>query len=265
MKKLITVLFATILLVGCSGKPSSEKTIRVSCTPDPHCQILEQAKPLLEKKGFDLKIVELTDYYIFNRSLNNKEVDANYFQHLPFFNKEVDANKYDLVNLGGIHIEPFGFYSQKIKDISELKEGDNIIISNSVADQGRILSILAKKGLIKVKDNFDPINGSIKDIVESKYNFKEIDPQLLVSAYENKEGALVGINGNYAISGGLKPNSAIILETADKSNPYVNIVATNKELENSEKVKALIEVLKSNDIKEYIKKTWGNGAVIPAE
>lgn len=278
MKKILFILLTALLvLTACSKKetatqsnqePQKETTkelIKVSCTADPHCQILKEATKALNEKGYDLEIIELTDYYVFNRALDAKQVDANFFQHVPFFLNEVATNNYNIVNVAGIHIEPFGFYSKSIKNVSELKDGDTIIISNSVADQGRILNILAQANLITLKEGFDPITGNINDVVESKFNFKEIDPQLLATAYENNEAPLIGINGNYALSAGLNPSDAIVLEVADEKNPYVNILATHKDLENSDKIKALKEVLTSNEIKEYINKTWTDKAVIPAK
>ncbi len=279
MKKLLFILLAVLFVITGCAKKSEETTqsttsenkevalekLVVSATSDPHARILEAAKESLKSKGYELEIIELTDYYVFNRALNNKEVDANYFQHVPFFNDEVAAHNYNIVNAGGIHIEPFGFYSKTVTNLSDLKEGDTIIISNNVADQARILSILQKAGLIKLSENFHPITGTINDVVENKFVFKEIDPQLLISAYENSEGALVGINGNFALAANLNPGTdSILLEQADQTNPYVNIIATHKELENSEKIKALVEVLQSDEIKDFINKTWTNGAVIPA-
>lgn len=276
MKKLLLSLLAVgFILTACSKKeevavpaaetkPAEKEVIKVSCTADPHCQILEQAKAALDEKGYSLEIIELTDYYVFNRALDAKEVDANFFQHVPFFNNEVETNKYNIVNVAGIHIEPFGFYSKSIKSIEELKEGDTIIISNSVSDQGRILNILAQANLVTLNDGFDPITGTLNDVKETKFQFKEIDPQLLATAYEANEAPLIGINGNYALSAGLNPSDAVVLEVADDKNPYVNILATHKDFENSDKINALKEVLTSSTIKDYISSTWANKAVIPA-
>lgn len=272
MKKILKLSLALLLVfgvVGCGSKDKQEtQTLKVSATLDPHSKILEAAKPILkEKYNIDLKVQVLDDYFIFNKSLDAGEVDANYFQHIPFFNDEVSNHQYKISNVGAIHLEPFGFYSQTVKDIKELKDGAEIVISNSIADHGRILSILADAGLIKINDSVEPINATTKDIVENSKNLKftEIKPELLKMAYKNKEGDLVAINGNYAIQAGLNPTEdAVLLEKADSKNPYVNIVACQKGKENDEKIKALVEVLKSDEIKNFISDTY-KGSVIPAE
>lgn len=278
MKKLLSLLLAGLLLVGCGGNstPSEDavgneeaKKIKVAATLDPHSKILEFAKPILaEKYNIDMEIIVLDNYYIFNKSLDSKEIDANFFQHLPFFNDEVEANNYNIVNVGGIHIEPFGFYSKTISSVDELKDGDKIVISNSVSDHGRILSILAKEGIITLREGVDAISATVEDIVDNPKHLKfpEVNPELLTLSYENEEGALVAINGNYAIQAGLNPTKdAIILEQADETNPYVNIVASHVDNENSDEIKALVEVLKSDEVKEFISSTYADGSVIPAE
>lgn len=287
MKKLFKLLCTTLIastLIACSATQTTTTTttettttaetsevtkLKVSATLDPHSTILEFAKPiLLEKYNIELEIEVLDDYYVFNKALDAGEVDANYFQHVPFFNTEVETNGYKISNVGGIHIEPFGFYSKTVKSTDEISDGATVVISNSVADHGRILSILAKAGLITLADGVDALNATIEDIVENTKNLKfvEVKPELLVSAYENNEGELVAINGNYAIQAELNPvTDAVILEQADETNPYVNIIAVSTGRENDESIKALVEVLKSDEVKEFIRTTWADGSVIPAE
>ena len=210
----------------------------------------------------------LVDYYIPNRSVNDGEADANYFQHIPFFEAEVKNNGYKLVNVAGVHIEPFGFYSNEIKSIDELKDGSTIVISNSVADHGRILNILAANNLIEIKDGVNAVDATINDIAKNPKNLKfvEVKPELLTLALANNEGSLVAINGNYAIGYGLNPTKdAIILEKGDSSNPYVNILAAREDNAESDKIKALVEVLKSDEIKNFILEHYSDGSVIPAE
>ena len=277
MKKFAKIVLGLALILGLvacgnsgtnNGGEESSKTLKVTCTLDPHSKILEVAKPiLLEKHGIELDIEVIDDYYIHNRALNEKEADANYFQHVPFFNDEVAANGYDIVNVGGVHIEPFGFYSKTVKSIDDLPEGAEIVISNSIADHGRILSILAKAGVIELKSGVDALNATVEDITSNPKNltFTEINPTLLATAYEQEEGDAVAINGNYAIQAGLNPTKdAVLLEQADETNPYVNIVATHKDLENDARIKALVEVLKSEEVKNFIYETYSDGSVIPA-
>lgn len=272
MKKLLTCLLVLLLVVGVSGCSKKEargdKELKVSVTLNPHAKILEEVKPLLkEKYDIDLEIDVLDDYYIFNKALDAGEVDANYFQHVPFFDGEVEKNNYDIVNVAGIHIEPFGFYSKTIENVNDLKDGATIIISNSVADHGRILAILEDAGLIKINSEVDVLSAEVKDIVENSKNlkFKEVKPEFLATSYDNNEGDLVAINGNYALQAGLNPvKDAVVLEDTSINNPYVNIVAAKKGHENDEKIKALIEVLKSDEIKQFIEEEY-KGSVIVVE
>lgn len=271
MKK-FTIILAALLVVfaltSCGAKKEENK-IKVAATLDPHSKVLEFAKPILkEEHGIDLEISVLDDYYIFNKALEAGEIDANYFQHVPFFNDEIANNGYDIVNVGGVHIEPFGFYSKSIKSVDELKEGDTIIISTSISDYGRLLGILDKAGVIKLKEGVNLITATFDDIAENpkKIQFKEVKPELLSLSYENKEGALVAINGNYAIVAGLNPlKDAVLLEEGDEDNPYVNIVACKKGHEDSKEIKALVEVLKSDKVKKFIQENYSNGSVIPAK
>lgn len=273
MKKFSLVVLCCLLvfsLAACGGKSNDtdDKTITVVATLDPHSKILEFSKDILAKDGWTLDVVVVDDYYIPNKSVDAGDADANYFQHIPFFDGEVEANGYKLVNAAGVHIEPFGFYSKTIKSVDELKDGAKIIISNSVADHGRILSILDKAGVITLKDGVDALSATVADIEANPKNlaFTEVKPEMLTLAFENNEGDLVAINGNYAIQGGLNPTKdAVLLEQADATNPYVNILACRSGEENSEKIQALVNVLKSDEVKQFILDTYSDGSVIPAE
>ncbi|WP_249030558.1 MetQ/NlpA family ABC transporter substrate-binding protein [Tannockella kyphosi] len=271
LRKGLLVLGSAVLLTGCGSSSSDENTLVVSATLDPHSVILEEAAVILEEDyGITLEIEILDDYYVFNKALDDGDVDANYFQHLPFFESEVETNGYDIVNVGGIHIEPFGIYSSVYDDVSEVEDGAQIIISNSISDNGRILSILADAGLIVLPDDIDVLDLTIADIDNDTnnpngYEFLEIDPELLVYTFDLGEGDLVAINGNYAIQGGLNPTTdSLILEEADQDNPYVNIVATRSELADDERILALVEVLQSEEIQNFILETYSDGSVIPA-
>ena len=282
MKTLTKVLAAGVLafgLVGCGSAKTEEKTpseaggkLVVMATANPHGDILEAAKPILKDEyGIDLDIRITDDYFIPNEAVSNGDADANYFQHVPFFDQAKADNGYKISNVAGIHIEPFGIYSQDIKDVKDVKDGAEVIISNSVADNGRILSILAQEGLIELPEDADVLTLTIADINDKEHNpkglkFTEVKPELLAKAFEEGEGDLVAINGNYAIQAGLKPSEdALILEKADETNPYVNIVACREGHEDDPNIKALVEVLKSDEIKDYITEKWSDGSVIPAE
>lgn len=281
MKKLLTGLFLSILvlaLAACgtdkkedansaSGDKTDSKenvTLKVGASNTPHAVILEQAKPILAKKGIDLKIEPYTDYVLPNQDLESKELDANYFQHIPYLELQIKDNGYDFVNAGGVHIEPIGIYSKKYKSLEELPEGATILLSNSVSDHGRMLSLLEAKGLIKLKDGIDKTAAELKDIEENPKNFKfdaNTAPEMLVQMYENDEGDAVLINSNFAIDNGLNPiEDAISLE--DKESPYVNIIAVRAGDETRPEIKTLLEVLTSKEIQDFILEEW-KGAVVP--
>ncbi|MGA3677931.1 MetQ/NlpA family ABC transporter substrate-binding protein [Lysinibacillus agricola] len=278
MKKLLAGLFLSVLvlaLAACgagkkedtNGTDSKENvTLKVGASNVPHAVILEQAKPILAKQGIDLEIETYQDYVLPNQDLEAKEIDANYFQHIPYLEKEIKDKGYDFVNAGGIHIEPIGIYSKKYKSLDDLPEGATILLSNSVTDHGRMLSLLEAKGLIKLKDGVDKTSAELKDIEENPKKFKfdaNTGPEMLVQMYENNEGDAVLINSNYAIDNGLNPmEDSISLE--DKESPYVNIITVRAGDETKPEIKKLVEVLTSKEIQDFIVKKW-KGSVVPVK
>lgn len=249
-----------------SSSKKDDTTLKIGASPTPHAEILEHVKPLLKDEGIKLDIVKFDDYVLPNQSLEEGDIDANYFQHIPYLNKEIKDKGYDFVNAGAVHIEPMGLYSKKIKDISELKDGATVITSNSESDWGRIITILKDAGLVKVKDGVDLETATFDDISENPKNLKfnhTIDPSLLASTYQNDEGDLVAINANFAYGAGLNPLKDAVLLEKDNS-PYVNIIATRKGDENSDKIKKLIEVLHREDVQKWIEDKWG-GSVKPVD
>ncbi|MCY9179660.1 methionine ABC transporter substrate-binding lipoprotein MetQ [Bacillus haynesii] len=272
MKKgLLTALFIIFagVLAAC-GSSSNEgdkdsKVITVGATPTPHAEILEEAKPLLKEKGYELKIKNFTDYKLINKALATKDLDANYFQHVPYLEQEMKENKdYDLVNVGAVHLEPFGIYSKKYKSLKDLPDGAKIIMSNNAAEQGRMLAMLENAGLIKLKSGIEKVDATVKDITENKKNLKiknDVAPEMTAKAYEANEADAVFINVNYAIQNKLNPKTDSIELESPKDNPYANIIAVRKGDEDSDKVKALMDVLRSDDIKKFIDKKY-QGSVI---
>jgi ABC-type metal ion transport system, periplasmic component/surface antigen len=284
MKKIISALLISALTIssiaGCanSGAASSAaapasaaaastapaaKKIVIGASPTPHAIILKEAAKLLKAKGYDLEIKEFNDYVIPNTSLESKEIDANYFQHQPYldqFNKEKGMN---LVSAGSIHYEPFGIYAGKTKTVADLKDGATVAVPNDVSNEARALLLLQAQGLIKLKDGAD-VTATQKDIAENKKNikFKEIEAAQLVRALPDVDLAV--INGNYALQGNLKVSDALAVEANDSlaAKTYANIIAVRKGDESREEIKALVDVLKSDDIKNFIKNTF-NGAVVP--
>lgn len=247
---------------GGNGKDSVELVVGASNVP--HAEILEKAQPLLKEKGVELKIETFQDYVLPNKALEQKDLDANYFQHIPYLEAQIAENGYDFVNAGGIHIEPIGIYSQKYKSLDELPNGAEIIMSSSVADHGRALSLLEAKGLLTLKEGIDKTTATVKDITDNpkKITFKtDIEAALLPQVYNNKEGDAVMINSNYAIDADLNPlKDSIAIE--DENSPYVNVIAVRKGDENSKAIKALVEVLHSKEIQDFILEEY-EGAVVP--
>lgn len=272
MKKLLTgfALGASILTLaacGSEGGSSSEgesSTLTVGASNVPHAVILEQVKPLLEEQGIELVVETYQDYVLPNQDLDNGDLDANYFQHIPYLESQIADNGYDFVNAGGIHIEPIGLYSKKFGSIDELPDGAVILMSNSVADHGRVLSMLEAAGLITLDPEVEKTTATIEDVIENPKNI-EFDPNyeaaLLVQMYEQEEGDAVLINSNYALDAGINPlKDSIAIE--DSNSPYVNVIAVNAGDEENENIVALVEALKSDEIQEFILDEWG-GSVVP--
>lgn len=281
MKKLLTLLFSTILvftLAACGGKDDKTagesdgdsgkdtKTLVIGATNEPHAVILEKAKPILAKQGIDLKIKTFSKYELINPALKDKDLDANFFQHIPYLEAQNKEFNYDFVNAGGIHIEPIGIYSKKYKSLDEVKDGATVIMSSNVPDHGRILTLFEAKGLITLKDGTDKTGATLDDIASNPKNLKfEYDyaPDMLPTIYNNGEGDLVVINSNYALDAGLNPvKDSIAIE--DSESPYVNVIAVRKGDENREEIKALVDVLHSDEIQQFILDKWG-GSVVPGD
>lgn len=273
MKKWLALLFTAVLVFGLAACGKSDEkssgdgkdtTLVVGASNAPHAVILEQAKPILKKKGINLEIKKFTDYVMPNKALDSKELDANYFQHIPYLNKQMKEFGYKFAIAGEIHIEPMGVYSKKYKSLKDLPKGAKILMSNSVSDHGRILTLFEKNGLIKLKDGVNKDEATIKDIAENPKNLKfdyEYDPGFLTTAYNNGEGDAVVINSNFAIDVGMDPKKDSIAIEGDDS-PYVNVIAVRKGDENKKAIKTLVEVLHSKEIQDFILKEW-NGSVVP--
>ncbi|WP_100401968.1 MetQ/NlpA family ABC transporter substrate-binding protein [Bacillus sp. FJAT-42315] len=275
MKKWLFALLTSVVvlaLAACGGseekkeegKSEEDNKLVVGASNVPHAIILEEAKPLLKEKGYDLEIETFNDYVLPNKALDEGELDANYYQHIPFLELQKEEHGYKFENASGIHIEPIGVYSKKYKSLDELPKGAKVLMSSSVADHGRVLSLLEKEGLIKLKDGINKTEATLEDVSENKkdlqfeYNY---EPAFLPQAFNNGEGDVVLINSNFAIDSGLDPlKDPIAIESND--SPYVNIVAVRSGDENSEKIKALIDVLHSQEIQDFIMKEW-KGAIVP--
>lgn len=282
MKKIFgiaTTLLLTAALAACgtgSNSGSSDSSaaegestkLVIGASVTPHAEILEKAKPLIAEEGIDLEIKTFDDYVLPNKALENGDIDANYFQHIPYLNKQIADNGYDFVNAGAIHIEPMGLYSKRISDISELEDGATVLTSTSESDWGRILTILQDADLITLKDGVDTETATFDDIAENPKNLEfkhDVDPSLLATAYQNDEADLIAINANFAFGIDLNPADDSVLLEADNS-PYVNVIAVRSGDEDSDKIKKLIEVLHSDEIKDFVEEQWqGSVKIVDAD
>jgi D-methionine transport system substrate-binding protein len=273
MKKWFSILLALVVVVtlGACGS-SEEKTgnqagkLVIGASNVPHAEILEEAKPLLAEKGIELEIITFQDYIIPNQALDSGELDANYFQHIPYLNSQMAEHGYDFVNAGGIHIEPIGVYSKTYKNLDELPDGAHIIVSSSVADHGRILTMLEKQGLITLKEGIEKTTATVEDIIDNPKNLHfdaQYEAALLPQIYNNGEGDAVLINSNYAIDAGLNPmKDSIAIEESD--SPYVNVIAVRAGDETRAEIQTLVEVLRSKEIQAFILEKY-EGAVVPVK
>ena len=287
MKKLLTGLLLTVLvlaLAACGSKdegedntetgtnangddkPAEVTELVIGASNTPHAIILEEAAPILKEKGIEIEIETYQDYVLPNQDLESKDLDANFFQHIPYLEQQITDFGYDFVNAGAIHIEPMAVYSKKYESIEDLPEGATIIFSNSVADHGRVLSLLESAGLIKLADGVDKVTAEVKDIVENPKNLEfdaNYEAALLPQLYNNEEGDAVVINANYAIDAGLNPmNDSIAFEESE--SPYPNVIAVRAEDEDNPAIKTLVEVLTSKEIQDFILEEWG-GDIVPVK
>ena len=238
---------------------AKQTVIKIGATPVPHVEILEAVKPLLKAKGYDLEIVEFTDYVTPNIAVNEGELDANFFQHLPYLSEFNKNKNTDLVKTVNVHLEPMGLYSHKIKALGELADGATIAVPNDPTNESRALDILVKEGLLKFKEvDFK----TVVDIIENPKNLKikELDAPQLPRVLDEVDAAI--INTNYALSANLNPlKDAIIIESKD--SPYANIVVVKKGNENKDSIKALNEAINSEEIRTFIKEKY-QGSIVEA-
>ncbi len=238
----------------------AQTALKVGATPEPHAAILNLIKDDLKAKGIDLQVVEFTDYVTPNDAVEAGDIDANYFQHIPYlesFNKE---KGYHLVNAAGIHVEPVALYSNKIKKLADIKKKATIAIPNDPTNEGRALLLLQEAGLITLKEG-SGITATPLDIKKNpkKLKFKEIEAASLPRVLGDVDAAV--INGNYAIPAGLSAKKdGLFVEGS--SSPYVNVIAVKAGNETKEEIKALIEALKSDKVKNYIAERYPNGEVV---
>ena len=240
--------------------------IIVGASPAPHAEILNAAKEVLASKGYELEIVEYTDYVQPNNALDTGDLDANYFQHIPYLDNFNEEQGTHLVNAGGIHYEPFGIYPGTKKTLDDLEDGDTIAVPNDTTNEARALLLLQDNGVITLKDGAG-LEATVKDIEENPKNIQIEELEAAQVSRVKDEVAFVVLNGNYALQAGYSVSKdSIAHETSDSeaAKTYVNIIAVKEGNEDNEAVKALVDVLKSDEIKDYINETY-DGAVVPFE
>ena len=264
MKKIIALTLAVLLVIGMTACASKDdKVVTVGATPAPHCEILEVAKELMAAEGYTLEIKEFNDYIIPNDSVEEGELDANYFQHITYMNNFNEEHGTHLVSVAGIHYEPFGLYAGKAAAIDALTNGAQIAVPNDATNEARALLLLEQEGIIKLADGVG-ISATKDDIIENPLGIEivEMKAELLTTTLQDVDMAV--INGNYAIGAGLKVADALAVEAADgaAADAYMNVIAVMKGNENNEKIQALIKALKSDEAKAYMEKTY-EGAVVP--
>ena len=266
-KKILAAVLAGTLVLGImpmAAFADEAETITVAASSTPHAEILEFAKPLLAEQGYDLQVTEFTDYVQPNNVVDSEEFDANYFQHVNYLNAFNSEHGTKLVDAGEIHYEPFGIYPRQKASLDEVGEGDTIAVPNDTTNEARALLLLEANGLITLADGVD-ITATVNDIAENPYDLEIVEFDAQSVAKHIDEVSYVVLNGNYALEAGLNAGTdALAVEAADSAaiQQYVNVIAVHEGHENDEKIVALVETLKSDEVVNYINETY-NGAVVP--
>lgn len=245
---------------------ADDKVIKVGATSTPHGEILEFVKDKLAEQGYDLQITIYDDYVLPNTAVADGELDANYHQHTPYLNSYNEANGTDLVPAASIHYEPFGLYGNGVASVADIADGASIVIPADDSNETRALLLLRQEGLIELPEGANANDGvTTLDIVDDHgYNITTVQADTVAAQFANSdEGSLAVINGNYAIAAGLDINSALAVEDAsgDAAQTYANIVAVRNGDQDTPKIQALINALKSDDVKQFIADKY-NGAVV---
>ena len=243
-----------------ASEASGDNVIKVGASPTPHAEILNDVVvPLVEKAGYKLEVVEFTDYVLPNTATEDGEIDANYFQHIPYLDSFNKDNNTHLVNVAAVHIEPMSIYAGKTASLDALADGATVAVPNDTTNEARSLLLLQKAGLIELSDPENPV-ATIKDITSNPKNlqFKEVEAATVPTILPDVDIAV--INTNYAIGANLGSDLVLLTEASD--SPYVNVLVVKEGNENTDKTKVLVDAISSQDVKDYITKNY-NGEVIP--
>lgn len=246
-----------------SSSAASDNVITVGASPSPHAEILEAIKPELEAQGYELKVVEYSDYVQPNVALSEGDLDANYFQHLPYLENYNTENGTDLASAGAIHFEPMGLYAGKSSNITNVPNGAKIAVPSDATNEARALLLLQDQGVIKLTDGVG-LEATANDIVENPHNVELVEVEAAAVPRSLQDVDFGVINGNYALSAGLDTSATLASEGADSeaAQTYANIIAVRNGDENSEKTQALLKALTSDTARKFIEDTY-KGSVIP--
>ena len=263
-KNLVMIAAVSLAALAMSGMAMAGEKITVAASPTPHAEILEQVKPILEEQGYDLEVIEFEDYVQPNLVVDSGEIDANYFQHIPYLNEFNEENGTALVNAGGIHYEPFGISPGKKSSLDELEDGDTIAVPNDTTNEARALLLLQDNGVITLKEGAG-LTATVLDIEENPMNINIEELEAAQVSRVKDEVAFVILNGNYALQAGFsvaKDSVAYEASDSEAAKTYVNVIAVKEGNESEDKIVALVEALKSDEITKYINDTY-DGAVVP--
>ena len=267
MKKTIAIVLSLILcltlLAGC-GNLAEEKKITIAASPTPHAEILQVVADVLATEGWTLEITEYADYVVPNNVVNDGEIDANYFQHVPYLETFNAENGTELVSVAMVHYEPFGIYAGTKFALADLADGDQVAVPNDGSNRARGLLLLEQEGIITLKAGAG-MEATVLDIVENPLNLKIVEMEAAQIAGVRDSVALAVINGNYALQAGLNAGTdALAVEDAESiaATTYANVLVVKAGNENTEKTKALVNATLSEQVKSYINETY-NGAVVP--
>ncbi|MBQ1385523.1 MAG: MetQ/NlpA family ABC transporter substrate-binding protein [Erysipelotrichales bacterium] len=268
MKKIITICIAAFLVLtlgACKSRGNTDdKTIKIGATPRPHAEILNVVKDLLAKEGYTLEIVEFNDYVLPNTAVESGELDANFFQHVPYMEDFNANNGTHIVSVGGVHYEPMGLFGGKSKSLDSIPDGALVLVPNDTTNEARALLLLQDNGLIKLKDGVG-LTATVLDIVENPHNLNVKEVEAAQAARSLNDADFAVLNGNYALQVGLTLNDALKAESADSvaAKTYTNVLSVKDGNQNSAKIQALYKALTSKEVKEFIEKTY-SGEVVPS-
>lgn len=264
---------AALTLTACSSDAETAEettaaegetvTLTVGASPVPHADILAFIdENLAAEAGIDLEIVEYSDYVLPNRNLDSGELDANFFQHVPYFDVQVEENGFEFEHGEGIHIEPYAVYSDSLESLDELEDGAKVSLVNDPSNQARALWLLEDNGLITVDSSVE--NPTIYDITDNPKNLEFVEVEAPNLPRTLDQVAISIINGNFALEGGLVPSEDAIAIESGEDNPYANILAWRTDSDKADAIQALEELLHSQEVADFITDTYPNGEVVPA-